>query len=66
MTVSPAFAAQIPEMGAKESNQKLALAISALSVALVFKGLSHCCQEQLREHDRRYEKRHTSHGGRGR
>ena len=61
MTVSPLLAAQIQNMGARETNQKLALAMSVLSVALVgvmvFKEMSHCMQERMREHEREFERR---------
>lgn len=67
---SPLLAAQIQDMGSREPNQKLATAMSVLSVALVatlvVKELSHCFQERLREHDREYEKRHSGQGDRGR
>ena len=71
MTINPTgpllAAGQVQGMAARETNQKLAIAMSVLSVALVgtmvFKELSHCMRERLRDVDRDFEDRRRSDVG---
>jgi hypothetical protein len=62
MTANPFLASQVQQMASHERNEKIALAMSVASVALVgvmvWKELSHCMQERFRENDREHSRRH--------